>query len=149
MLPRTVFLARLIGLFLIVMAAAMVLNKAFMLATMTAIVHQPALILTFGMILLPVALAMVIGHNVWSGGPAPVVVTLVGWAMPAKSAVLLLPTPAASLSLYQAVRFEDFYYGYVAVITVIGLYLAYAGFRPRPSAAPRERTSGAGSSGTH
>jgi hypothetical protein len=144
MSPRTVFMARLIGLFLVVMAAAMVLNKPFMLQTMAAIVHEPQLLLTFGMITLPVGLAMVIGHNIWIGGPAPVIVTLVGWAILLKSVVLLFPPPAAILSLYQTVRFGEFYFGYVAAILLIGLYLVYAGFRSPPPAIQRTPTNGAG-----
>ena len=131
MLPRTVFLARLIGLFLVGFGAAMALNKSSMLEIITAIVHEPALLLIFGVITLPVGLAMVIGHNIWSGGPAPVIVTLVGWAILLKGLVLLFLSPAAILSLYQTVRFGDFYYGYVAAILAIGLYLVYAGFRRR------------------
>jgi hypothetical protein len=144
MSPRTVFMARLIGLFLVAMAAAMVVNKPFVLQTITAIVHEPQLLLTFGMIVLPVGLAMVIGHNVWSGGPAPVVVTLVGWAILIKGMVLLFLSPAALLNLYEMVRFGDFYYGYAVAIVLIGLYLVYAGFRLPPSAIHREPTHGAG-----
>ena len=48
------------------------------------------------------------------------------------------------LSLYQTVRFEDFYYGYVAAILMIGLYLVYAGFRSPASAIHRTPTNGAG-----
>ena len=73
---------------------------------------------------------MVLGHNVWSGGAAPIVVTLFGWALLAKSVVLLLLSPAAVVGLYQVVRFEDFYYGDVAAILALGFYLAYAGFKP-------------------
>jgi hypothetical protein len=61
-----------------------------------------------------------------------------------KSATLLLPTPAAIVRLYAFVRFGDFYYGYVAVVLLVGFYLIYVGFRPPGSAVHRELTHGAG-----
>jgi len=130
MSARTSFLAKLIGLFLIAMGLPMALNKADMVAAITQIVHNPALLLTFGMITLALGLAMVLGHSVWSGGAAPIIVTLFGWALLAKSAVLLFLSPAGMVSLYAIVRFDDFYYADVAAILAIGFYLAYAGFKP-------------------
>jgi hypothetical protein len=127
---RTSFLARLIGLFLIAMGLPMTLNKADMVGAIAQVVHDPALLLTFGMITLALGLALVMGHTVWSGGAAPVIVTLFGWALLAKSVVLLFLSPAAVAGLYAMVRFSDFYYVDVAAVVAIGLYLTYAGFRP-------------------
>ncbi len=138
MSARTTFLVRLIGLFLIAMGLPMALNKADMVATITQVVHDPSLLLTFGMITLALGLALVLGHNVWAGGAAPVIVTLFGWALLAKTVVLFLP-PALMVSLYQTVRFDVFYYGYVAAILAIGLYLTYAGFRPATGPALQRR----------
>ena len=50
MSARTSFLARLIGLFLIAMGLPMALNKPAMVTTLASVVHDPALLLTFGMI---------------------------------------------------------------------------------------------------
>jgi hypothetical protein len=36
--------------------------------------------LVYAIISLAVGVAMILGHNVWSGGALPVVVTLVGWS---------------------------------------------------------------------
>jgi hypothetical protein len=129
MSARTSFLARLIGLFLVAVGLP-ALNKADLVRAITQTVHDPALLLTFGLITLPLGLAIVLGHNVWSGGGAPVLVTLFGWALLAKSVVLLFLSSAAVVSLYAIVRFGDFYYGDVVVILAIGVYLTYAGFKP-------------------
>jgi hypothetical protein len=42
---------------------------------------------------LAAGLAIILGHNVWSGGTLPVIVTLVGWLIFAKGLVLLVVTP--------------------------------------------------------
>ena len=47
-----------------------------------------------GVFALIVGLAIVLGHNVWSGGAAPAIVTLVGWASLVKGLLILfLPGP--------------------------------------------------------
>lgn len=72
----TVFLSRLIGLFAILVALSLLMHKQATVETLTALVRNPPLLLIFGMIWLIAGLAMVLGHNVWSGGALPVVVTL-------------------------------------------------------------------------
>jgi hypothetical protein len=42
-------------------------------------------------------LAIVIGHNVWSGGALPVIVTLFGWIILIRGVVLLFPSPSAKI----------------------------------------------------
>ena len=78
MRPLTLFLARLLGLFFIIVSLAMLVRKDVMLASITALVHDRPLLLVFGMVILAAGLAMVLAHNVWSGGALPIVVTLIG-----------------------------------------------------------------------
>jgi hypothetical protein len=75
-----------------------------------------------------VGLGLVIGHNVWTGGALPVVVTLVGWASIIKGVVVLaLPTRQIS-KLYETLHYERFYLAYVGVTLALGLYLTIAAF---------------------
>jgi hypothetical protein len=76
MTSLTVFLARLIGLFAIFVPLSMVVHKRVMVETTTALLRNGPLLLITGMVGLVAGLAMVLGHNVWSGGALPVVVTL-------------------------------------------------------------------------
>ena len=84
----TVFLARFIGLFTVLLIAALLSRGSAMVET--AIADRP-LMLTYGIISLAIGLAMILGHNVWSGGSLPVVVTLVvGWLILAKGLLSLI-----------------------------------------------------------
>jgi len=56
---------------------------------------------------------MIVGHNIWSGGILPVVVTLVGWLMVVRGAVLLALSPAATVKLVNALRYERLFYFYI------------------------------------
>jgi len=46
----------------------------------TLLIHNSRVLFLAGVIAVIAGLAMVLGHNVWSGGALPVIVTLVGWS---------------------------------------------------------------------
>src|SRR3974390_735292 len=86
----TIYLARLIGLSAVLLVAALLLRgNSLRMAT----VADGPVMLVYAIFSLAAGLAMILGHNVWSGGTLPVIVTLVGWLIFAKGRVLLLVTP--------------------------------------------------------
>ena len=68
MSARTAFLSRLVGLYCILVSLSMVTHKRATVEMMTALVHNPPLLFIVGVITLAAGLAMILGHNVWSGG---------------------------------------------------------------------------------
>ena len=128
MLPLTIFLAKLLGLYCIILAVTMMARKKSAVATMKAAVRNPPLLLLLELIALIAGLAIVIGHNVWSGGALPVVVTLLGWMMLIRGVGLLALRPEAVVKLFEALRYEELFYLYMGATLILGLYLAYAGF---------------------
>jgi hypothetical protein len=125
-MPRlTVFLARLIGLFIILLISALLLRGS---ATVEVAIADRQLMFTYAIISLAIGLAMIVGHNVWSGGALPVVVTLVGWLILAKGLLLLFLTPEALTQSLERMHYGEHIYLYVAPSLVIGLYLTWAGF---------------------
>jgi hypothetical protein len=121
----TVFLARFIGLFTVLLIATLLLRGSAVVET--AIADKP-LMFTYAIISLALGLAMILGHNVWSGGALPVVVTLVGSLILAKGLLLLFLTPEALTEIFGRMQYGDHIYLYVAPSLVIGLYLTWAGF---------------------
>jgi hypothetical protein len=97
--------------------------------TITALIHTPPVLLIAGIIALIAGLAMVLGHNVWSGGLLPVVVTVVGWITLSRGLFVLFLTPEAEVRLFAGVHFEQLFYLYVAIPFALGVYLTAAGFR--------------------
>jgi hypothetical protein len=128
MSPLTIFLAKLLGLYCIVVALAMMTRKQNAIETLKAFIANPPLLLFAEVISLACGLAMIIGHNIWSGGALPVVVTLVGWLMVIRGAGLLALSPAATAKLVEALRYEQLFYFYLGGTLVLGLYLTRAGF---------------------
>ena len=128
----TVFLARFIGLFTVVLVVALLVRGS---ATVEAAVADGPVMLVYAIISLATGVAMILGHNVWSGGALPVVVTLVGWLILAKGLMLLFVTPDALQQIFDHMHYGEHYYLYLAPSLVIGLYLTWAGFTaPSPNA---------------
>jgi len=105
---RTVFLARLLGLYCIIMAVAMVLQPNAFATIVHSFVDDAPLVLISGVFTLFAGLAIVLLHNDWSGGALPVIITLLGWLTLIK-AVVLLVLPPARLSAFVWRSFPGLY----------------------------------------
>jgi len=121
----TVFLARSIGLFTILLVACFAVRGGAVIETTAA---DGPVMLSYGIISLAMGVAMVVGHNIWSGGALPVVVTLVGWLILAKGLFLLVLSSGGLTGMMQQMHYGEHYLLYLAPAFVIGLYLTWAGF---------------------
>jgi ribose/xylose/arabinose/galactoside ABC-type transport system permease subunit len=133
MSSRTTFLSRLIGLYLVLISLAMLTHKQSTIESMTALMHNPPVLFVTAVFAMAAGLAMVLGHNVWSGGVLPVVVTLTGWMMLTKAALLLFLSPEAANGLFlTCLHYQQLFYPYTAFSLFLGLYITYAGFKSTP-----------------
>ncbi len=133
MAARTIFLSRLVGLYALVFSISMIIHKAAMITTAAELAEAPPLLFIAGMFTLLAGLAMVLAHNVWSGGALPVVVTLIGWSLLIRGIVMVFISPSGAMSVYEAMGFPELYYVYAAIPLVLGSYLTYGGFKRRHS----------------
>ena len=132
MSPRTIFLSRLIGLYCILVALSMITRRHATLESVTALLHNPSMIFVVGIITLAAGLAMVLAHNIWSGGSLVVIVTLVGWITLIKSLLFLFLPPQIEAGLFlKRLHYEQLFYLYGAFSLVLGVYLTYSGFVSR------------------
>jgi hypothetical protein len=128
-MPRlTVFLARYIGLFTILLVGSLYLRGP---AAIDATIADGTAILMYGIVSLAVGLAIVIGHNVWRGGVLPVVVTLLGWLILAKALALVFVAPGTMSHYYQSMGYDANARLYLLPSLVLGVYLTIAGFSAR------------------
>ena len=128
MLPRTIFLCRLLGLWVLVIAISVIFHRSAMVMIAEDFSHFPALQYISGVFTTLAGLAMVLTHNVWIGGAAPVVVTVVGWSLLIKGVALTFISPSAAASVLAATGFAQHTYAYGTILLFLGLYLTYAGF---------------------
>jgi hypothetical protein len=126
---RTIFLTRLIGLYCILVVPSMVLHRQATVDLMTALLHNSPMMWVLSVITLTAGLAMVLAHNVWSGGAPAVVVTLCGWAALIKGLLFLfLPTGVESEFIRRVLNNPQLFYVWMAPSLILGVYLTYSGF---------------------
>ena len=128
MSPRTIFLSRLLGLFLLAVSLSLLLRGQELLAIMSALINDAPMLMNLGMAALLAGLAIVLSHNIWSGGALPVVVTLFGWILLLRGLLLLMLPHETVVRIFEMARFGDFFTVYAAIPLTLGLYLSYAGF---------------------
>ena len=132
MSPRTLFLSRLIGLYCIFLALSLITRRQVTVETVTNLLQSPSMMLILGVITLTAGLAMVLAHNVWSGGALAVIVTLVGWITLIKSLLFLFLPPEMEAGLFLGwLHYQQLFYVYGAISFVLGVYLTYGGFTSR------------------
>jgi|ERR1700720_4248440 hypothetical protein len=132
MSPRTLFLSRLVGLYCILIALSMMTRRQATVETVTVLLQNPSMTLILGVITLAAGLAMVLAHNIWSGGALVVVVTLIGWMALIKSLFLLfLPPEIEAGVVLGQIHYQQLFYMYAAISLILGIYLTYGGFRSR------------------
>jgi hypothetical protein len=125
---RTLFLARLFGLYCLVIAAAMLSQPEAFVTIVHAFVADAPLVLIAGVFTLFGGLALVLLHNYWSGGALPVIVTLTGWLTLVKAVVLLVLPSNKLVALYGGVSPTHILIS-GSITLLLGLYLTVAGFR--------------------
>jgi vacuolar-type H+-ATPase subunit I/STV1 len=108
----------------------MVTHKRATVETATALLHNAPVLFIVGMITLIAGLAMILIHNVWSGGALPVIVTLVGWLTMIKGLLFLFLSPEAAVGFFLGgLHYGQLFYLYTAICLILGAYLTYGGFR--------------------
>ena len=125
----TPFFAKLLGAWILITVAGMAVNRDATLTTMNVFFSDPAVMFVTGVFTLLAGLVVVILHNRWSGGAATVLVTVYGWIALIKGAAFLWFPPSWQTAFYRTLHLDQFFYAYVAVSAVLGLYLLLAGFR--------------------
>jgi hypothetical protein len=124
----TIFLSRLIGVVALIIGAAMLADKATVVAAAEHLGQDRSYLLLLGFLRVVAGAAIVLVHNVWTRGFWPLVVTLTGWAALMRGVINLFLPPEIMASLFAATHVVDFYYVYALVPLVLGAYLALRGF---------------------
>jgi len=124
----TIFLARSIGLFMVLLVAGFLVRGG---TAIEVTIEDEGVMISYAIISLAMGVAMVIGHNVWSGGALPVVVTLMGWLILAKGFLLLVLAPDAMTAIVRRMGYAEHYPLLLTPALILGLYLTWAGFASR------------------
>ncbi len=124
----TIYIAKVIGLYCIIVSLALSVNKESAIATVNDWMRSPPLMMFTGAMVLCLGLSLVIGHNLWSGGALPVLVTAVGWLTLIKGLSFLALPPTLADKVYKALQYERLFFVYMGLTFVLGLYLTVSAF---------------------
>jgi hypothetical protein len=127
MSPLTLFLAKLLGAVLLTMAAAMAARGPALAQTAKRMTSDPGMVMIGGAMRVGLGLAVVIGHDVWTGGVLPVAVTLFGWALYFSGLLLLFASPERLIALVDGMKLERNLPVYAIGVGLVGLYFLGAG----------------------
>jgi hypothetical protein len=119
----------LLGLYLIAVSATMFAHPQATVEIMKAIIQDRPLLFICGLMGVTAGLAIVLAHNVWSGGVLPIMVTVFGWASLIKGMLLLLLSPETESRVFVVgLGYEQHPNLFAACAFILGAYTTYLGF---------------------
>ncbi|MCX7899258.1 MAG: hypothetical protein N2444_04110 [Methylocystis sp.] len=127
MTPLTAFLAKFLGAYMLVAAMWLVLRKDVALELVERIARDPVGVATIGMIRVTVGLAIVLGHDIWTGGVA-IFVSALGWIIFLNGLLTLFLPQNSVAALVGRMRYKDSYPAFALVSFVLGGTLLIGGF---------------------
>lgn len=126
-MSSTAFLARLLGLFILAIAAAILINRRGIIAALESLSQHGDTLLLAEVIGLGAGLAIVLSHEVWTSFLG-VIVTLLGWFIFLRALILLLLPPEKVAEIFALVAWPQRAETYAMISLVIGILLTIAGF---------------------
>jgi hypothetical protein len=126
--------ARVIGPFLVIVAAGVAVRVPDMAMILSAFFENPALVWITGNMMVLAALVIIAGHPYWSG-PAAVFVSLFGWYVGLKGLTLLLAPQLIARAGAAAIKMPAMPLVWLScgVFVLIGLWLSFAGWIAKPA----------------
>lgn len=126
MTETTLVLARILGAYMLIMGAALLIHRGTIRELMERLESDLPLTFTMGILALIVGLVIVSIHNVWTG-PVSVAISLIGWLALLKGAGIVL-LQQRYLGLFRPLAQSPWgQYLWSAVVGLLGLWLLWAG----------------------
>ena len=124
----SLFLARVIGLYCVIVGFAYIFKRHFFRQVMEEYFDNRSVVLISAILALIVGLLLVVGHPVWEMSWR-VIITLFGYLSLLKG-ILLLYSPKVMKKMTRALTAWDglVFSGLTAITLIIGAYLIYQGF---------------------
>ena len=123
----TVYLARVIGLSLIIMGVAIMLRRDYFIPVFATFARERLTRTVLSFIELIAGLALLVGHHVWSLLPAAII-SLLGWIMVIEATAYMLLQDETIERWVAIFSTPAWYLGGGLLSVVIGAYLAGFGF---------------------
>jgi hypothetical protein len=132
MSPLTLYLGKLIGIGLLAMCLSLALRPKASLATISAMMNETGLLLVTGIFTMTAGIALVLGHNLWSGPPLVWAVTIIGWMTLLKGLAIIAVPPARLAAVYRVLNYPQTLRLVMFIGAIVGAWMTWAAFAATP-----------------
>ena len=127
-MEKSKFLSKVIGLYLIIISVAMLIDMPIFTQQIDKLLHDSALMFVTGFFTLIVGLLMVVSHNIWQWHWR-VIITVLGWLTLIKGISLIVYPGFIDKTSILFIESVTFAYGAAIFDLVLGAALTYFGYR--------------------
>lgn len=123
----SVFLAKLMGLYLVIISISVLINKNRMKSVIVELMKNSALQFLMGLNILIIGLLLIISHNIWVSS-WPVIITIIAWAVFIKGVLNVTFPNLAQHMTKPFLQSQSIPYFAILINFLLGIYLCYYGF---------------------
>ena len=123
----SIFLAKFIGIFCLVMGLSMIARRRMLLGVFHELSGHCVLSYILGVIIFLMGLALVLNHNIWAPG-FPLAITILGWFVFIEGLAFIFGTEEFVKKDLLMLDEKKIYYFISTAYLVIGAYLTYFSF---------------------
>lgn len=127
-MEQSLLLAKVIGPVLAFASLTIVIRRRRYIAAFAAFAEQPMLRYVIAMVELLAGAFLVVMHPHWSGPPAVIVITALGWVLTLEGAVFLWLSDAKVARVMRVINRPQWYVIWGAAAFVLGMYLTAFGY---------------------
>lgn len=127
-MDRSKFLAKMLGIYLILVSIAVSLNLQQFINTVNSLIHDLPLMFVTGFVTLILGILMVVSHNLWQWNWR-LLITIIGWIILIKGASILFFPHSIDQITNLFLQNKIVAYGAAGVDFILGLILCYFGFK--------------------
>lgn len=125
--PLTMLLAKVFGVYLVVVGIALFARRKYFSAVFAGFVENRLLRMVIAIAELVAGLFLVVTHQVWSSWPAGII-TFFGWAMTVEGAAYLFMPDRWVSKMFRLFNTKVWYFIGGVLAVIVGLYLISVGF---------------------
>lgn len=127
-MEQSLLLAKVIGPVLAFVSLTIVIRRRRYIAAFAAFAEQPMLRYVIAMVELIAGAFVVVMHPSWSGPPAAVIITALGWLLTLEGAAFLWLSDAKVARVMRAINRPQWYVVWGGAAFVVGAYLTAFGY---------------------
>lgn len=125
----SIFLAKAIGLYYVIVAIAMFVNSSKFTAFLSDFAKNSTMLIPAGLFTLLIGILLVLTHNVWDSSWR-IIISVIAWMALIRGIVCLIFPKWQISMIKRCVKSKQSYYSAVVIVLVLGIVLCYFGFVP-------------------